>query len=174
MKNLQCPNCDNIVINNSKYCVKCGLYLLDNQKFLDSARGMVLSEKQELLGDLYFVISDAVDSDIKKALERIAKKVELIYDKFSNRPYMHEDARLLITKTMNRTLINASELTELQRKKLEHRAQKSTVYDWLGTYQRTLDEINAALDEQGETDIEIDVSTLSPNETVEWYLKSSK
>ena len=173
MIELKCPKCENTVLNNSKYCVKCGLYLLDNQKFLDSAIENVRKEKTDLLGDIYFVISDAVDSEIKKSLERIAKKVEFIYDVFESSPYMHEDARLLICKTMDKTLSEVSDLTDLQRKKVEHRAQKVTVYDWLGIYQRTLEEIKETLAERGESDIEVDITTLDPNETVEWFLKSN-
>lgn len=172
MNDLKCPKCGNTVINNSKYCVKCGLYLLENQKFLDAAIDNVRKEKTDLLGDIYFVTSDAIDSEIKKALERLAKKVEYIYEVFESHPYMHEDARLLICKTMDKTLSEVSDLTDLQRKKVEHRAQKVTVFDWLGTYQRTLDEIKSALAEIGESDIEVDITTLDPNETVEWFLKA--
>ncbi len=172
MNTLICPNCGNDVLNNSKYCVKCGIYLLDNQKFLDASIENVRKEKTEVLGDIYFVSSDAVDTDIKKALERIAKKIEHIYGVFENTPYMHEDARILICKTLDKTLSEVSDLTDLQRKKVEHRAQKVTVSNWLGTYQNTLDEIKTVLSDMGESDIEIDVTTLEPNETIEWFLKS--
>ena len=172
MTELKCPKCGNIVLNNSRFCVKCGLYLLDNQVFLEKAIENVRKEKTELLGDIYFVISDAIDSEIKKSLERIAKRVEYIYSVFENSPYMHEDTRLLIGKTMDKTLSEVSDLTDLQRKKVEHRAQKVAVCDWLGTYQRTLDEIKDSFDQQGESDIEVDIAMLSSNETVEWFLKS--
>ena len=173
MNSLKCPKCNNIVFNNSKYCIKCGLYLLDNQTFLDSAIENVRNEKAELLGDIYFVISDAIDSEIKRVLEKVARNVEHIYDIFESCPYMHENTRLLICKTMDKTLSEVSDLTDLQRKKIEHRAQKVTVFDWLETYQKTIDEIKNTLAKSGENDIEVDITTLEPNETVEWFLKSN-
>jgi hypothetical protein len=112
------------------------------------------------------------EKDVKRSLERIAKKIEHIYGVFENTPYMHEDARILICKTLDKTLSEVSDLTDLQRKKVEHRAQKVTVSNWLGTYQNTLDEIKTVLSDMGESDIEIDVTTLEPNETIEWFLKS--
>ena len=170
---LKCPNCGNVVLNNSKYCVKCGSYLLDDQSFLNSAVENVRKEKSQLLGDIYFVISDSVDYEIKGLLEIIAKRVEFIYDVFENSPYMHEDARLLICKTMDKTLSEVSDLTDLQRKKVEYRAQKVAVLDWLDTYQITLEEIKETLAERGESDIEVDIKTLNQNEAVGWFLQSN-
>lgn len=172
MDYLKCPKCGNLVLNNSKYCVKCGLYLLDNQKFLDAAIECVRKEKTGLLGDIYFVISDAVDAEVKGILKKIAKKIEYIYDVFENSPNMHEDTRLLICKTMDKTLSGVSDLTDLQRKKVECRAQKVVVLDWLSSYQITLEEIKESLEERGESDIEVDITTLNQNETVEWFIKS--
>lgn len=167
---LKCPKCSNLVLNNSKYCVNCGLYLPDDQKFMESAIQIIRKEKTELLGDLYFAISDSIDYEIKQSLDEIAKKVEFIYDAFESKPYKHEDTRLLICKTMDKSLSEVSDLTDLQRKKVEHRAQKDAVLDWLGTYQVTLEEIKETLAEKGESDVDVDIKMLSSNETVDWYL----
>lgn len=169
---LKCPKCSNLVLNNSRYCVNCGLYLLDDQKFIDSAIESIRKEKNEILGDVYFVISDSVDSEIKRSLDKIAKQLEYIYDTFEGRPYKYEDTRLLICKTLYKTLREVSDLTDLQRKKVEHRAQKVSVIDWLGSYQVTLEEIKESLAEKGESDIDVDIQMLSSNEAVEWYMNA--
>ena len=164
---LKCPNCSNIVLNGSKYCVNCGLYLLDNQKFLASAIEGVRKEKAELLGDIYFVISDAIDKEIKQALDVIAVKVDLIYDAFEDKPYKHEDTRLQICETLDKTLSEVSDLTDLQRKKIESMAQKVSALDSLDAYQITLEEIKESLAEDGESEVEIDVEMLDSNESFE-------
>ncbi len=171
MNSLKCPNCGNIVVNNSKYCVKCGSYLIDNKEFIDSAADDVNREKQQLLGDIYFCVSDSVDTSLKKSLDAIAKKTKYVYDLILKRPYMYEDARLLISRTMYKTLCQVSELSDLQRKKIEYRAQLATVEDWLEKYQKVLDEITDALVEQGVSDLDIDITVLDSNDTVEFFLK---
>lgn len=164
---LKCPKCSSLVLNNSKYCTNCGLYLLDDQKFLDSAVESIRKEKADLLGDIYFVISYSIDNEIKQALDIIAVKVEFIYDVFEGKPYRYEDTRLQICKTLDKTLSEVSDLTDLQRKNIESRAQKVTVLDWLGSYQVTLQEIIDTLAEDGESDVEVDVEMLSSNDSFE-------
>ena len=164
---LKCPKCSSLVLNNSKYCTNCGLYLLDDQKFLDSAVESIRKEKADLLGDIYFVISDSIDNEIKQALDIIAVKVEFVYDVFEGKPYRYEDTRLQICETLDKTLSEVSDLTDLQRKKIESRAQKVTVLDWLSSYQVTLQEIIDTLAEDGESDVEVDVEMLSSNDSFE-------